>query len=219
MHSANQMWSICWTQDWVTSPGLARVQHLAKDPLGREHTHTRRTDSALLFFLASTYFRFIHSAWSCPRGSNTSLPRWPWHAIEPMTCPLQDRARERHQSKRDRERERHQSKRARGRNREPEQEGGRRGGRRERETYIYICIYVYIYICIYINIYNIYLYMCCEVIIWAKFGHFRCYYLGQVGVIIWAKFFLAYKNSGFKRFLHTHLSFSVFFVPNYLAVI
>ena len=51
----------------------------------------------------------------------------------------------------------------------------------------------YIYICI-----------CCEVIIWAKFGHFRCYYLGQVGVIIWAKLFLGYKNSGFKRFFaHT----------------
>ena len=61
-------------------------------------------------------------------------------------------------------------------------------------------IYIYIYIC-----------LCCEVIIWAKFGHFRCYYLGQVGVIIWAKLFLAYKNSGFKRFLHTQLSFSVFF--------
>ena len=46
--------------------------------------------------------------------------------------------------------------------------------------------------------------ICCEVIIWAKFGHFRCYYLGQVGVIIWAKLFLAYKNSGFKRFFaHT----------------
>ena len=46
--------------------------------------------------------------------------------------------------------------------------------------------------------------MCCEDIIWAKFGHFRCYYLGQVGVIIWAKLFLAYKNSGFKRFFaHT----------------
>ena len=51
---------------------------------------------------------------------------------------------------------------------------------------------------------DIYIYICCEVIIWAKFGHFRCYYLGQVGVIIWAKLFLAYKNSGFKRFFaHT----------------
>ena len=26
----------------------------------------------------------------------------------------------------------------------------------------------------------IYTYMCCEVIIWAKFGQFECYYLGQV---------------------------------------
>ena len=33
----------------------------------------------------------------------------------------------------------------------------------------------------------VYIYICCEVIIWAKFGHFRCYYLGQVGVSIWAK--------------------------------
>ena len=46
----------------------------------------------------------------------------------------------------------------------------------------------------------LYIYIYCEVIIWAKFGHFRCY-LGQVGVIIWAKLFIAYKNSGFKRFL------------------
>ena len=67
-----------------------------------------------------------------------------------------------------------------------------------------------IYICMYIHVY-VYIYICCEVIIWAKFGQFRCYYLGQVGVIIWAKLFLAYKNSGFKRFLHTQLSFSVSF--------
>ena len=69
---------------------------------------------------------------------------------------------------------------------------------------------------IYIYIHSI----CCEVIFWAKFGHFRCYYLGQVGVIIWAKLILAYKNSGFKRFLaHTVIILCVFFVPNYLAVI
>ena len=37
-----------------------------------------------------------------------------------------------------------------------------------------ITAYIYIYI---------YIYVCCEVIIWAKFGHFRCYYLGQVVVI------------------------------------
>ena len=47
-------------------------------------------------------------------------------------------------------------------------------------------------------------------------GVFGSYYLVQVGfleVIIWSKFvFLAYKNSGFKRFvLHTQLSFCVFF--------
>ena len=67
---------------------------------------------------------------------------------------------------------------------------------------------------------QIYIYICCEVIIWAKFGHFRCYYLGQVGVMIWAKLFLAYKNSGFKRFLaHTVIILCFFVVPNYLAVI
>ena len=48
-------------------------------------------------------------------------------------------------------------------------------------------------------------------------GVFGSYYLVQVGfleVIIWSKFvFLAYKNSGFKRFvLHTQLSFCVFFL-------
>ena len=58
------------------------------------------------------------------------------------------------------------------------------------------------------------IYICCEVIIWAKFGHFRCYYLGQVGVIIWAKLFLAYKNSGFKRFLaHTVIILCFFLCP------
>ena len=59
---------------------------------------------------------------------------------------------------------------------------------------------------------HIYIYICCEVIIWAKFSHFRCYYLGQAGVIIWAKLFLAYKNSGFKRFLaHTVVILCFFF--------
>ena len=66
----------------------------------------------------------------------------------------------------------------------------------------------------------IYIYICCEVIIWSKFGGFGSYYLVQVGfleVIIWSKFvFLAYKNSGFKRLvLHTQLSFCVFFCPQF----
>ena len=66
----------------------------------------------------------------------------------------------------------------------------------------------------------IYIWIWCEVIIWAKFGHFRCYYLGQVGVIIWAKLFLAYKKIVVSSDVwHTQLSFCVFFVPNYLAVI
>ena len=51
-------------------------------------------------------------------------------------------------------------------------------------------------------------------------GVFGSYYLVQVGfleVIIWSKFvFLAYKNSGFKRFvLHTQLSFVFFFCPQF----
>ena len=38
--------------------------------------------------------------------------------------------------------------------------------------------------------------------------------LVSLGVIIWAKLFLAYKNSGFKRFvLHTQLSFCAFLCP------
>ena len=37
------------------------------------------------------------------------------------------------------------------------------------------------------NIY-IYIYACCEVIIWSKFGGFRGYSLVQVGVIIWSRF-------------------------------
>ena len=70
----------------------------------------------------------------------------------------------------------------------------------------------------------IYIYICCEVIIWSKFGVFKCYYLVQVGVFkcyyLVQVCFLAYKNSGLKRFgLHTQLSFCVlFFVPNYLAI-
>ena len=67
---------------------------------------------------------------------------------------------------------------------------------------------------------HIYIYICCEVIIWSKFGGFwkllsgpswvfGSYYLVQVCV-------LAYKNSGFKRFvLHTQLSFCVFFCPQF----
>ena len=63
---------------------------------------------------------------------------------------------------------------------------------------------------------SIHIYICCEVIIWSKFGVFKCYYLVQVGVFkcyyLVQVCFLTYKNSGFKRFgLHTQLSFCVFF--------
>ena len=47
--------------------------------------------------------------------------------------------------------------------------------------------------------------LCCEVIIWAKFGPFKGYYLGQVGVVIRAKVLLAYLYSGFERFLDIQL--------------
>ena len=64
----------------------------------------------------------------------------------------------------------------------------------------------------------VYIYMCCEVIIWSKFGVFGSYYLVQVGVFGSYRYylvqvcFIAYKNSGFKRFLHTQLSFCVSFL-------
>ena len=53
--------------------------------------------------------------------------------------------------------------------------------------------------------------VCCEVSIWSKFGGFRSYSLAQVGVIIWSKFVFSLFSSGFKRFLHTQLSFCVCF--------
>ena len=94
--------------------------------------------------------------------------------------------------------------------------------------YMYMYIYIYIYICgvcVYVCVFHVFLvflvcmhiYICCEVIIWSKFGVFLMLLSGPswgfLKVIIWSKFvFLAYKNSGFKRFgLHTQLSFSVSF--------
>ena len=72
----------------------------------------------------------------------------------------------------------------------------------------YLYIYTYIYIC------------AVKLVSGPSLGVFGSYYLVQVGfleVIIWSKFvFLAYKNSGFKRFvLHTQLSFCVFFCPQF----
>ena len=58
---------------------------------------------------------------------------------------------------------------------------------------------------------HLYIYIYCRVIIWSKFGVLESYYLVQVRVIIWSKWgFLANFYSGFKRFLHTQLSFCVF---------
>ena len=48
-------------------------------------------------------------------------------------------------------------------------------------------LHIYIYTCI-----HTYIHTCCEVIFWTKFGHFECYYLGQVSVIIWPSLFLDY---------------------------
>ena len=64
---------------------------------------------------------------------------------------------------------------------------------------------------------RLYIYICCEVIIWSKFGGFWKLLSGPswvFGSYYLSKFvFLAYKNSGFKRFvLHTQLSFCVFFL-------
>ena len=72
------------------------------------------------------------------------------------------------------------------------------------------------YIYIYGNALYIYIYAV-KLLSGPSLGVFGSYYLVQVGfleVIIWSKFvFLAYKNSGFKRFvLHTQLSFCVFFL-------
>ena len=52
--------------------------------------------------------------------------------------------------------------------------------------------------------------ICGEVIIRAKFGLFRGYHLGQVGVIILAKVIFSVFYSGLKRFLHIQLPFCIF---------
>ena len=68
---------------------------------------------------------------------------------------------------------------------------------------LYIYIYIYIYYAVKLLSGPSLGFL--KVIIWSKLGFLK--------VIIWSKFvFLAYKNSGFKRFvLHTQLSFCVFF--------
>ena len=76
--------------------------------------------------------------------------------------------------------------------------------------YIYIWLYVYIYIYIYLYLF-FFAFIFIYAIIWAKFGPFRGYYRGQVGVIIWAKVFLANRYSGFGHFWTLNYHF-VFFV-------
>ena len=63
----------------------------------------------------------------------------------------------------------------------------------ERRTYIYIYIFFFIY--------------SCRVIIWAKFGDLKGYYLGQVLLkkTLFAK--KHYKNRGFSTFLSVHKKF------------
>ena len=77
-----------------------------------------------------------------------------------------------------------------------------------------VCVYVYIYIYIHaVKLLSGPSLGFLEVIIWSK--------LGFLEVIIWSKcVFIAYKNSGFKRYgLHTQLSFCVsFWVPNYRGI-
>ena len=53
--------------------------------------------------------------------------------------------------------------------------------------------------------------MCCEVIIRAKFGHLEPYYLGQVNVIIWAKFVFSLFLSWFQAIFCTFSYHFVFF--------
>ena len=93
----------------------------------------------------------------------------------------------------------------------------------------FFLLYIYIYISLFLSLSlslslsllslsYIYIYIyAVKLLSGPSLGVFGCYYLVQVGfldVIIWSKFvFLAYKNSGFKRFvLHTQLSFCVFFL-------
>ena len=68
-----------------------------------------------------------------------------------------------------------------------------------------VCMCIYIYICA-VKLLSGPSLGFLNVIIWSKWGF--------LNVIIWSKFvFLAYKNSGFKRFgLHTQLSFCVSFL-------
>ena len=51
--------------------------------------------------------------------------------------------------------------------------------------------------------------MRCEVIILDTFGHFECYYLGQVSVLIWVKFVLTYFYGGVKRLRTLNYHFCV----------
>ena len=79
--------------------------------------------------------------------------------------------------------------------------------------YIYMCVCVYIYIYVYVCVYAV------KVLSGPRLAFSGCHYLGQVSVIIWAKF-VAYCYSGFKRFLHTQLS-SMFFAQllgNFLKI-
>ena len=63
------------------------------------------------------------------------------------------------------------------------------------------------------------MYICCEVGVWAKFGLLKGYYVGQVGLVSGPRSFLVYFYSGFKRLLHIQLSFHVYFLPCYQAIL
>ena len=85
----------------------------------------------------------------------------------------------------------------------------------------YLSIYLSIYLSMYLSIYpsfSINIHICCEVSIWAKFGHLKRYHLGQVRVVIWAKFvfwplFIVGSSNFCKLSYHFY-----FFLPNYLAI-
>ena len=60
---------------------------------------------------------------------------------------------------------------------------------------------IFVYVCI-----------CCEVIIWAKFGFWRVIIWAKLGLLSGPSLFSHYKNRGFRRFAFAQLSFLCFFL-------
>ena len=64
---------------------------------------------------------------------------------------------------------------------------------------------------------SVYVYICCEVIIWSKFGLLNSYYLVQVRVIIWSKVIFDLYLQWFQALCLLSYHFVWFFVPNLSA--